>query len=133
MPLVTREEYLTSVPEDTRPDIEALDAIVRAEMPRREAVMERGMLGYGPFHYRYASGREGDTTLVALSARKHGVSLYVQCAAEGEYLAERYAPRLGKVSVGKSCIRFRRLADVDLDELRELLREADRIGPAAEA
>jgi hypothetical protein len=45
------------------------------------------------------------------------------------HLAERYANRLGKVSVGKSCVRFKRTSDVELDVLRELLRAAGRIGP----
>jgi uncharacterized protein DUF1801 len=89
------------------------------------------MLGYGRFHYRYASGREGDASLIALSSRKQYISLYVLCTHDGGYLAEQYADRLPKASIGKSCVRFKRTADVDLDVLRELLTEAGRIGPAA--
>ena len=90
------------------------------------------MLGYGRFHYRYQSGREGDASLIALSSRKAHISLYVLSADEDGYLAEQYADRLGKVSVGKSCIRFKRGDDVDSDVLRELLAEAGRLGyPAA--
>jgi len=90
------------------------------------------MLGYGRFHYRYKSGREGDASLIALSSRKAHISLYVLSADEDGYLAEQYADRLGKVSVGKSCIRFKRADDVDSDVLRELLAEAGRLGyPAA--
>jgi hypothetical protein len=88
------------------------------------------MIGYGPFHYRYATGREGDATLIALAAQKRYVSLYVLCSIDGGYLAERYADRLPKASIGKSCVRFTRLADVDEDVLRELVAEAARIGPA---
>lgn len=51
------------------------------------------------------------------------------CAQGGDYLAERYADRLGKVSVGKSCVRFKRKSDLDLGVLRELLVESGRIGP----
>ena len=90
------------------------------------------MLGYGRFHYRYDSGREGDASLVALSSRKQYISLYVLCTDEGAYLAERYADRLPKASIGKSCVRFKRTDDLDLDVLRDLLAEAGRIGhPAA--
>jgi len=90
------------------------------------------MLGYGRFHYRYASGREGDASLVALSSRKNSISLYVLCADESGYLAERYVERLPKASIGKSCVRFKRTSDIDLDTLRELLADAGRIGyPAA--
>jgi Domain of unknown function (DU1801) len=90
------------------------------------------MLGYGRFHYRYTSGREGDASLVALSSRKACISLYVLSADESGYLAERYADRLPKASIGKSCIRFKRADDIDLDVLRELLATAGRMGyPAA--
>jgi hypothetical protein len=91
------------------------------------------MLGYGPFHYRYASGREGDASLLALSSRKNYISLYVLCTTEAGYLAEQYAERLPKANIGKSCVRFKRTSDVDRDALRELIAEAGRIGPAAEA
>jgi hypothetical protein len=90
------------------------------------------MLGYGRFHYRYTSGREGDASLVALSSRKAYISLYVLSADENGYLAEQYAARLPKASIGKSCIRFKRADDIDLDVLRELLATAGRMGyPAA--
>ena len=52
------------------------------------------------------------------------------CSVDGAYLAERYADRLGKVSVGKSCVRIKRASDVDVDELREVLVETGRVGPA---
>ena len=87
------------------------------------------MLGYGPFHYRYASGREGDTTLLGLASQKRYISLYVLCANGGRYLAESYAERLPKASVGKSCVRFARLSDVDPAVLAELVTEAARLGP----
>jgi len=87
------------------------------------------MLGYGPFHYRYASGREGDTTLLGLASQKRYISLYVQCSNGGRYLAESYAERLPKASVGKSCVRFARLSDIDPAVLAELVTEAARLGP----
>ena len=87
------------------------------------------MLGYGPFHYRYASGREGDTTLLGLASQKRYISLYVLCAKGGRYLAESYAERLPKASVGKSCVRFARLSDLDPAVLAELVTEAARLGP----
>ena len=88
------------------------------------------MLGYGRFHYRYASGREGDASLIALSSRKNYISLYVLCTDEAGYLAEQYVERLPKASIGKSCVRFKRTSDIDLDVLRDLLADAGRIGGA---
>jgi hypothetical protein len=127
------EEYLAALAEPRRTDVAALDALIREHAPGLEPVVEGAMLGYGPFHYRYASGREGDTTLLGLAARKRYISLYVLCATGGRYLAESYAERLPKASVGKSCVRFTRLADVDTAVLGELIAEAARIGPGEAA
>ncbi|HET9347359.1 MAG TPA: DUF1801 domain-containing protein [Candidatus Limnocylindrales bacterium] len=104
-------------------DLERLDALIRETLPELEA---DGM-SYGPFHYRYASGREGDAYWVSVAQRKAGISLYVLALTEdGEYLAESRAGEFPKASVGKSCIRFRRLDDLDEGALRDLLREAGR-------
>ena len=126
----TPEQYIGGLGEPRRGDIQALHDLIRATMPGREPVVAGGMLGYGPYHYRYASGREGETSLVGLASQKRYISLYVMCTDEGTYLAERYVPRLPKANIGKCCVRFRRTADVDLDVLRELLAEVDRLGPA---
>jgi hypothetical protein len=89
------------------------------------------MLGYGPFHYKYASGREGDTALVGIANNKQYISLYVIAANEEEgYIAGSYQDRLPKASIGKGCVRIKRLSDVDLDVVAELLRHAVEVGPA---
>jgi Domain of unknown function (DU1801) len=108
-------------------DLERLDALIRETLPELEAQGHN----YGPFHYRYASGREGDAYRVSIAERKHGISLYVLALTEdGQYLAESRADRFPKASVGKSCVRFKRLDDIDEGELRDLLAEAGR-RPAA--
>jgi hypothetical protein len=83
------------------------------------------MLGYGLMPYRPKSAKE--TTmwpLIALAAQKRHLSLYVCAVVDGQYLAESRADRLGKVSCGKSCIRFTSLDQVDADELTALVRDA---------
>ena len=123
------EEYIAALAEPRRTDVAALDALIREHAPGLEPVVAGEMLGYGPFHYRYASGREGDTTLLGLASQKRYISLYVLCATGGRYLAESYVERLPKASVGKSCVRFTRLADIDTAVLGELIAEAARLGP----
>jgi hypothetical protein len=117
--------------EDTperRADIDRLDRLIRDTLPDLEVHEADGMLGYGPFHYRYASGREGDAYRVSVASRKAGISLYVLALTEdGEYLAESRADRFPKANVGKSCVRFKRLDDVDRAALRELLADAGRL------
>lgn len=127
------QEYLDGLAEPRRTDVVALDALIRRTAPDLDPVMAGAMLGYGPFHYRYASGREGEATLLALASHKRYISLYVLCSIEGGYLAETFVDRLPRASIGKSCVRFARLADVDLDVITDLVREAARLGPAGAA
>ena len=125
------EELIDELEEPRRGEVERLHGLIASTLPGLRAEVASGMIGYGPYHYRYESGREGDSHLVSLASRKQHISIYVQCSVEGRYLAERYVERLPKASVGKSCIRFKRTDDVDLGVLRELLAEAGRLGPAA--
>ena len=76
------------------------------------------IVGFGKYHYRYASGREGDFFEAGFSPRKRALTLYVM-AGFSEY--EDLLGRLGKHSTGKSCLYVKHLADIDLDVLRELL------------
>jgi Domain of unknown function (DU1801) len=130
-PAATPEQYLAELDEPRRSELTRLHELIRETVPDLEPEMASGIIGYGRFHYRYASGREGDAHHIALASRKQGISLYVLCESEdGGYLAERYVDRLPKANIGKSCVRFRRLEQVDLDVLRELLTEAGRLKPA---
>jgi hypothetical protein len=83
------------------------------------------MLGYGLMPYRPKSAKRAAMwPLVALAAQKRHLSLYVCAVVDGGYIAEERAHRLGKVSCGKSCIRFTDLEKVDTGELRALVRDA---------
>lgn len=127
---MTPEDYLAALDEVRRPDVAALDALIREAAPDLECVTTRGMLGYGPFRYRYASGRTGEAaTVLAVTAQKRCISLYVLCVSDGRYLAERYVDRLPGASIGRSCIRFERLRDIDTAVLRALVAEAAGRGP----
>ena len=82
------------------------------------------MLGYGSFPYLDYKKREIEWPIVALANQKNYVSVYV-CAVDGsEYVAEKHKEKLGKVSVGKSCIRFKKLEDLNLDELDKVIKMA---------
>lgn len=129
-------DYIAALDEPRRSEIAALDELIRKTAPDLEPVIlpmgSSEVLGYGPFHYRYESGREGDTALIALSSRKQYISIYVTSVDEsGKYLAELFEAKLGKVNVGKSCVRFKRSEDLDLDGLRELIKAAEAHGGMA--
>lgn len=127
----THDAYIDALEEPRRSEVRRLHELIRETVPQLEPTMDFKMLGYGKYRYRYATGREGEWMLVGVASNKQSISLYVTATDESGYLAERYAPRLGKASCGKSCIRFKRLADLDLAALRELLREAAAVGPSS--
>ncbi|WP_448611958.1 DUF1801 domain-containing protein [Geodermatophilus sp. URMC 60] len=110
-------------------ELRAADALVVAAAPgidRQLVPVGSGqMLGYGLMPYRPRSARESTTwPLIALAAQKRHLSLYVCAVVDGAYLAEARADRLGRVSCGKSCIRFTSLDRVDHAELTALLQDA---------
>lgn len=108
--------------------IAAIDKVVRRTAPQLLPRLEGRMLGYGRFHYRYESGRSGHTFVTALMDGAQALSVYLLGGQGDQYLAEANAARLGtsagKPSVGKSCIRVKRLDHLDLDVYAELLTVA---------
>lgn len=77
------------------------------------------MVGFGTYHYVYESGREGDWFLTGFAPRKRALSLYVMSGFDRH---EEMMERLGTFSTGKSCLYVKRLEDIDLDVLEDLLR-----------
>jgi uncharacterized protein YdhG (YjbR/CyaY superfamily) len=123
----THEEYINGLAEPRQSEMRALHELIRRTVPELEPTMDFGMPGYGKYHYKYPTGREGDWMLVGLASNKNYISLYVTATTDdGRYLAESRQDQLPKASIGKSCIRFKRLSDVDQDVLAGLLREAAR-------
>src|SRR3972149_2250462 len=81
------------------------------------------MIGYGSYHYRYATGREAACLVIGLSSRRNYISFY-GCLSDGrQYIAEKHKKELPKASIGRSCIRFKKLADVDLRVLARIVKE----------
>ena len=79
------------------------------------------IIGFGSYHYKYESGREGDMPLVGFSPRKAKFSLYIMTGFDGY---EEIMSRLGKHKTGKSCLYINKLADIDNDVLRELVQKS---------
>jgi hypothetical protein len=119
----TPAEFLTQLPEPRKTDIIALDALIREQAPNLQPFVHKGMLAYGPWHYKYASGREGDWFRIGLANQKNYISLYICAGDERGYIAERYKEALPKANIGRSCVRFKRLTDLDRNALERLIRE----------
>ena len=79
------------------------------------------IIGFGSYHYKYISGREGDWAQIGFSPRKGKLSLYLTFNAAK--LTEQF-PDLGKYTIGKGCIYIKRLSDVNIEELRKLIAVA---------
>ena len=79
------------------------------------------MVGFGSYHYKYKSGHEGDAFVVGFSPRKSAISLYVYTGLEEhEHLLEG----LGKFTMGKVCIYVKKLSDIDITQLKKLIKES---------
>ena len=118
----TPEEYIEALEEPRRSQVRRLDELIRRVAPDLERHIQSGMLAYGSYHYRYATGREGDWFPIGVASRKGYISLYVTASDGDEYLAESYRDRLPKADIGRSCVRIKRLEDVDEQALEELIR-----------
>lgn len=77
------------------------------------------IVGFGSYHYKYASGREGNWFLAGFSPRKQNLTLYIMSGFD-EY--EKLLKKLGKYSTGKACLYIKRLEDVDPRVLKELVK-----------
>jgi uncharacterized protein YdhG (YjbR/CyaY superfamily) len=127
----TPEAYIEALPEPRRSQVRELHELIRKSAPDLAPYIQSGMLGYGTYRYRSASGREGDWCRVGLASNKATISLHVLMADESGRL-EAYKDRLPKADVGRSCVRFKRLEDVDVGVLEELIRKsAESLPPGA--
>lgn len=116
------DEFLAGVESDARrADSRTLIAMM-GEVTGEPAVLWGTMIGFGHYHYKYASGHEGDAFLVGFAPRKAEFSIYVMGCNFPDVDAERIAllARIGKHRMGKGCLYVRKLPDIDLAALREL-------------
>ncbi len=79
------------------------------------------IIGFGSYHYKYASGHEGDAPILGFSPRKAAFSLYVYSATES---SKKLLAELGKFKMGKACIYVKKLEDINISTLHELCTES---------
>jgi hypothetical protein len=131
--LPTVAEFLAALPDDRRETITTIHQAIRKTAPKLTPIMMSGMgpspvLGYGKYHYKYASGREGDWFLIGLVAGKKDYALHICVGGKDGYLVEKNAAKLGKVKTGRSCINFKKLEDLKLDVAMGLAKQAVKLG-----
>lgn len=111
--------YLDAIPDAARrQDCEAISALMARVTGTPPVMWGDSIVGFDSYHYKYDSGREGDAPLVGFSSRKGDISLYLSCGAPE---LEELLGRLGRHKMGKACLYLRRLDEVDLDVLEQLV------------
>lgn len=108
--------------EDERKREDALALLdMMAQVTGETPALWGNIIGFGHHHYKYASGREGDTFIVGFAPRKRNFTLYI---GEGYTAYDDLMSKLGKHKTGVGCLYINKLADVDRDVLRELVQRS---------
>ena len=120
------EEFLAGVPdEQRREDSRRLCTMMQEITGQPPAMWGASIIGFGTYHYRYASGHEGDSALASFAPRRQHLAIYLVGEFESRYRS--VLARLGPHKSGKGCLYIRRLDDVDRDALRELIDRSVRV------
>ena len=101
-----------------RRDVKKVAAMMRSATGSRARMWGANIVGFGEYHYKYASGREGDFLITGFSPRKQALTVYV---IPGFKHFESLMSKLGKYKTGKSCLYIKRLSDVDENVLEQLI------------
>ena len=130
------EDYIASQEPEIEAVLDKLHALIQKALPDTDICLwegvfwggsEQRIIGYGNFSYVRSDKKKVEWFLIGLTKQKNYFSVYVNAVDGKQYLAEIYNTRLGKVKTGKSSISFRKLEDVNLDVLQEMIEHADRL------
>lgn len=114
-------DFLSNVDHETRREDSFKLLEMMAEITGEEAVLWGNIVGFGSYHYKYESGREGDMPLVAFSPRKQSMTVYIM---PGFDKYDEMLSQLGKHKIGKACLYINKLSDVNEAVLRDLIKHS---------
>jgi len=103
---------------DKRADAKKVAAIMQKVTGAKAAMWGSSIVGFGQYHYKYESGREGDFMLAGFAPRKKALTIYIMA---GFKLYDSLMKKLGKYKTGKSCLYVERLSDIDEKVLTQLI------------
>jgi hypothetical protein len=107
-----------------RADAKKVAAMMRKATGARAKMWGSSMVGYGQYHYKYASGREGDYMLTGFAPRKQALTIYIMPGFDG---FKSLMQKLGKYKTGKSCLYIKRLTDIDAIILERLIVDSVKV------
>jgi hypothetical protein len=116
---VSVDSFITSLPENRRADAKALVRLMQSVSRHKPKIWGTSIIGFGTYHYRYDSGREGDMPLLCFSPRKSANVIYNMGAADRSLLE-----RLGKHALSGGCLHIAKLSDVDGKVLKTLVAKS---------
>jgi hypothetical protein len=115
-------DYLNAIENNQmRQDCWTIAELMQAATKAEPKMWGSSIVGFGTYHYVYASGREGDWMLLGLSPRKQNITLYLMGGFEQQ---EKLLASLGKYTHGKGCLYIKRLSDIHLPTLKKLIQES---------
>lgn len=115
-------DYLAQIEDESRrADAAKLSQLMQSVTGEPATMWGTSIVGFGTVHYKYASGREGDTLVVGLAARKNALTVYGLLYHD---LNAPLAKKLGKVTSGKGCVYIKSLEDIDLTVLAKMIEVA---------
>lgn len=124
-------EFLAGIPDpQIRKDCQTLSDLMSTITGDPGDVWGTSIIGFGEYHYRYASGRENDWFKMGFSPRKQRLTIYIMSGYDDK---QELLDKLGPHSLGKSCLYIRRLSDINLEVLDDLLRQANEAKNYGEA
>jgi hypothetical protein len=116
------DSFLTAVePGGKREDVRKICEMMERLSGHKPKMWGSAIVGFGQYHYKYASGREGDHLLIGFSPRKTALTLYIM---DGFPKYQDLMDRLGTYKTGKSCLYLKRLSDIDESVLEQLITES---------
>jgi len=111
--------YIAAINDESRrKDCEALAKLMAKATKQQPTMWGTSIVGFGSYHYKYESGREGDSCLTGFSSRKGDISIYLMASFPGH---DELLAKLGKHKMAKACLYVRKLSDVDLKVLAQLV------------
>ena len=111
-------------PEQKRKDSYALVALMSKITAEEPKLWGTSVIGFGDYHYKYKSGREGDWFLTGFSLRKNALTVYLMCDLSHEGLN---FDGLGKYKLSKGCLYFKKVEDIDLNILTQIIKDSIEI------
>ena len=116
------EEFLSKVEdEQKRKDCFEIVKIMKQVTKKEPKMWGPAIIGFGSYHYKYESGREGDMPQIAFSPRKQNITLYI---GVGDNSDNPLLKKLGKYTTGKVCLYIKKLSDVDMATLKVIMEKS---------